>query len=232
MHRVLRDVVAEVVGEAVAHGLPFASGLKKLIRTALARRLPVMADLGPGPRTLAFVGAGGAGKSSAAERLAAAYAAADADVVVVALRASDGGCGLAARLEPLGVSVIAADGPEQAARRLARRQAALTIVDAPGAGPGDRAAVAQLAADLRALDVDEVHLTVPATLSAAAGDELASALAPLGVTHLALTHTDQTARPGAAVELAVAGRRALSYVATRETIAPADPDALARQLLP
>ena len=228
------ELAADVVGEAVAHGLPFAQprALKKLVRTALARRMPIMADLGPGPRTLALAGAGGAGKSAAAEQLAAAYARADAEVVVVALRSADGGCGLAARLEPLGVSVVAADSAEQATRRLARRQAALTIVDTPSAGPADRAAVAQLAADLRALGVDEVHLTLPATLSAAAADELAVALAPLGLTHVALTHADQTARPGAPIELALRGGRALSYVCTREEIAPADPDALAKQLLP
>jgi flagellar biosynthesis GTPase FlhF len=228
------ELAADVVGEAVAHGLPFAQprSLKKLVRTALARRLPVMAELGPGPRTLALAGAGGAGKSAAAEQLAAAYARADAEVVVVALRSADGGCGLAARLEPLGVSVIAADSAEQAKRRLARRQAALTIVDTPSAGPGDRAAVTQLATDLRALGVDEVHLTLPATLSAAAADELAVALAPLGLTHVALTHADQTARPGAPIELALRGGRALSYVCTREEIEPADPDALAKQLLP
>jgi flagellar biosynthesis GTPase FlhF len=191
-----------------------------------------MADLGPGPRTIAFVGAGGAGKSSAAERLAAAYAQADAEVVVVALRAADGGCGMAARLEPLGVGVLAAADAEQAARRLARRSAALTIVDTPSAGPADRAAIAQLAADLRALGVDEVHLTLPATLSAAAADELAAALAPLALTHVALTHADQTTRPGAPVELAVSGRRALSYVCSRDAIEPADPEALAKLLLP
>ena len=227
-------LAADVVGEAVAHGLPFAQprALKRLVRTALARRMPVMSDLGPGPRRIALVGAGGAGKSSAAEQLAAAYAHADADVVVVALRAADGGCGLAGRLEPLGVSVIAAADAEQATRRLARREADVTIVDAPAAGPGDRAAVAALVADLRALDIDEVHLTLPATLSAAAADELASALAPLGLTHVALTHADQTARPGAPVELAITGRRALSYVCTRDGIELADPEALAKQLLP
>src|SRR3954471_22139189 len=156
----------DVVAEAVAHGLPFAQprSIKKLIRTALARRMPVMSDLGGDARTIAFVGAGGSGKSAATERLAAAYAAADAEVVVVALRAADGGVGLAGRLEPLGVSVIAGAAAEQAARRLARRQAALTIVDAPAAGPHDRAAVAQLATDLRTLGVSEVHLTLPATL--------------------------------------------------------------------
>ncbi len=227
-------LAADVVAEAVAHGLPFAQprALKKLIRTALARRLPVIADLGGEARTLAFVGAGGAGKSSATERLAAAYAGADADVVVVALRSIDGGSSLASRVEPLGVSVIAADTAAEAVRRLRGREAALTIVDAPAAGPADRAAVTRIAEDLKALDVDEVHLALPATLSAAAADELAAALAPLGITHIALTHADQTARPGAPVELAVTGRRALSYVCTREEIAPLDAHELAKQLLP
>jgi flagellar biosynthesis GTPase FlhF len=227
-------LAADVVSEAVAHGLPFAQprALKKLIRTTLARRLPVMSDLGGSARTLAFVGAGGAGKSSATERLAAAYAAADADVVVVALRSMDGGGGLASRLEPLGVSVIAADNADQAARRLAGREVALTIVDTPAVGLVDRAGVARIADDLKTLGVDEVHLALPATLSAAAGEELASALAPLGITHIALTHADQTARPGAAVELAVTGRHALSYFCTREEIAPLDADDLAKQLLP
>ena len=80
-------LAADVVREAVAHGLPFAQprALKKLVRGALARRMPVMADLGGEARTIAFVGAGGSGKTSATERLAAAYAAVDAEVVVVAL---------------------------------------------------------------------------------------------------------------------------------------------------
>jgi flagellar biosynthesis GTPase FlhF len=227
-------LAADIVSEAVAHGLPFAQprALKKLIRTALARRLPVMSDLGGDARALAFVGAGGAGKSSAAERLAAAYAAADADVVVVALRSTDGGTALASRLEPQGVSVIAADTAEQAARRLKGREVGLTIVDSPPAGPSDRAAVARIADDLRTLGIDEVHLALPATLSAAAADELASALAPLGITHIALTHADQTTRPGAPVEQAVIGGRALSYVCTREEIAPLDADEMAKQLLP
>jgi flagellar biosynthesis protein FlhF len=227
-------LAADIVSEAVAHGLPFAQprNLKKLIRTTLARRLPVMADLGGKARTLAFVGAGGAGKTSAAERLAAAYARADADVVVVSLRSMDGGSGLASRLEPQGVSVIAADTADQAARRLKGREVGLTIVDTPAAGLADHAAVARIAEDLRTLGVDEVHLALPATLSAAAADELAEALAPLGITHVALTHADQTARPGAAVELAVSGRKALSYVSTREEIAPLDPDVVAKQLLP
>jgi flagellar biosynthesis GTPase FlhF len=225
---------ADLVGEAVAHGLPFGHprGLKRLVRTALARRMRPIAALGPGSRTVALVGAGGAGRSAVAERLAAAYAHADAEVVVVALRAPDGGTGLAARLQPLGVSVIAADDAQQAARRLARRPAALTIVEAPATGPGDRSDIARLAGELRSLRVDEIHLALPATLSAAAADELSDALGPLGVTHGALTHADQTTRPGAPIELAIAKGRALSYVCSRDAIELADPDALAKQLLP
>ena len=204
----------DLVAEAVAHGLPFGQprSLKKLIRTALARRVPMMGDLGGGSRRLAFVGPGGAGKTTAAEQLAAAYARVGADVALISL--SDG--------------VDAA----QAAKRLKRRKPALTIVDAPAAGPSDAAATTRLADDLRTVGVDEVHLALPATLSAAAAAELSRALAPLGITHLALTHADQTAHPGAAVELALTSRRPLSYSCTREGIAPADPDALAKQLLP
>ena len=69
-------------------------------------------------------------------------------------------------------------------------------------------------------------------MTAAAADEVAAALAPLGLTHLALTHADQTARPGAPVELAIRTRRPLSYVATRDDVEPADPSAIAAQLLP
>ncbi len=227
-------LAADVVGEAVAHGLPFSTprSLKALVRSALARRMPVLADIGPGARRIAFAGAGGAGKTAAISALARAYAAADHEVVVVALRSPDGGCDLAAELEPHGVSVIAAADAGQAARRLARRTPLLTLIDTPAAGPGDKPAVAALAADLQALGATEIHLTLPATLSAAAADELAGALAPLGLTHIALTHADQTARPGAPVELAIRTCKPLSYVFDREGAEPADSGALARRLLP
>jgi flagellar biosynthesis GTPase FlhF len=226
------SLAADVVAEATAHGLPFAQprAFKSLVRTALARRMPVLSDLGGGARRLAFVGAGGAGKTAAIAQLAAAYANADAEVIVVALRSVD--TGIAAKLEPLGVSVVAAADAPAAARRLAGRTPGLLLVDTPPAGPGDRAAVAALATELRALEVEEVHLALPATISAPAADELSAALAPLGVTHVALTHADQTARPGAPVELAISARRALSYVIARESIEPADPAALAKRLLP
>jgi flagellar biosynthesis GTPase FlhF len=227
-------LAADVVGEAATHGLPFAQprALKKLVRAALARRMPALADLGPDRRVIAVAGAGGSGKSALIARLAAAYAAADHEVVVVALDSRDGGCAVAAELEPLGVSVIAATDAGQAARRLRHRQPLVTLVDTPALGAGAARDAARLAPELRALGCTEVHLALPATISAAAADELAAALAPLGLTHLALTHADETARPGAPVELAIRTRRPLSYVASRDEVLPADPAALAAQLLP
>ena len=150
----------------------------------------------------------------------------------MALRSRDGGCGVAAELEPLGVSVIAAADADQAARRLRRREPLITLMDTPALGAGDAPDAAALAAELRALGCTEVHLALPATMSAAAADELAGALAPLGLTHLALTHADQTARPGAPVELAIRSRRPLSYVLTRRRRRARRPVSLAAQLLP
>jgi flagellar biosynthesis protein FlhF len=229
------SLASDLVGEAVTHGLPFHGPrtMKKLVRSALTRRLPVMADLGPDSRVLAFVGTGGSGKSNAIAHIATAYAAAGASVAVVALRSPDGGRALAARLEPLGVSVLTSDADVSAAKkRLDASSPLLTLIDTPAASPADVAGVAALAAELRALGANEVHLALPATLSAQAGEELAAAMRPLGLTHLALTRADETSRPGAVVELAIALRRPLSYRCAYDGAAPLDPGSLAQTLLP
>jgi len=228
-------LAADLVGEAVSHGLPFHGprALKKLVRSALTRRLPVMADLGPDSRVIAFVGTGGSGKSNAIAHIATAYAAAGASVAAVALRSPDGGRALAARLEPLGVSVLTTDADVSAAKqRLDGSTSLLTLIDTPSASPADAAGVAALASQLKALGANEVHLALPATLSAQAGEELAAAMRPLGLTHLALTRADETTRPGAVVELAIALRRPLSYRCAYDGAAPLDPGSLAQTLLP
>lgn len=228
------SLAAEVVGETLAHVLPFTPGgdLDALVRSTLARRLSIMAGLDLGARVLAVAGAGGAGKSTLVARLASAYAAADHEVVVVALGTRDGGGQLASELEPLGVSVIAAADAEQALRRLRHREAFVCLVDTPALGARDAAAAAALAPELRALGCTEIHLAVPATVSAAAADEIADALAPLALTHMAITNVDQTGRPGAVVELAVRTGRPVSYLGSFDGVELADAGALARQLLP
>jgi hypothetical protein len=234
LHGLSPQLAADVVGEAVAHGLPFATprALKKLVRTALSRRIAALSRPGSKPPRIAFVGAGGAGKTTAIAHLAKAYAASHADVVVIALRTSDGGAHLAAGLEPIGISVIAAADAVEAKRRLGRRAAAIVLIDTPPIGLGDRTTAAALSGELRALEADEVHFALPATLSAGAADEQYAALAPLAVTDLALTHADGTTRPGAPIELAITAHRPISYFCTRDGVDPADPADLAQRLLP
>ena len=76
---------------------------------------------------------------------------------------------------------------------------------------------------------------MPATLSAAAGERLLSALRPLKASGLVLTHVDETPTVGAVVELAIAGGPPLSLVG-RDTALEggldlADPAAIAALVL-
>jgi flagellar biosynthesis GTPase FlhF len=230
----------EMVGETVSHLLPFGSPrrLRKLVRQALARRVPIAPTPPAGGRSLAFAGPGGSGKTLCTARLAAAYAAgSDLPVVCIALRPTDGGAELRALLEPLGVGVTAVDSAEQARAHVAGALShALVVVDTPAVSPASAADVDRLAADLRTLGLDEVHLALPATYSGAAAAELADRLAPLGPTHVALTHLDETTRAGGLVDFVIEAGRPLSYVSQGTGvpggIEPADPLEIASLVLP
>jgi len=232
-------LAAEVIAETVSHLMPFGSprGLKRLVRTALARRIPVAGPRRLGGATIAFAGAGGSGKTLTTARLAAAYAAnSDLDVVVLALRPRDGGAELRGLLAPAGVEVEVVDSVAAGKARVAEAgERTLVLIDTPAISPGNEEAVRALATELRRIKGAEVQLCVPATLSAAAGERLLSALRPLKASGLVLTHVDETPTVGAAVELAIAGGPPLSLVG-RDTdleggLDLADPAAIAALVL-
>ena len=226
------DLAADLVGEAIEHSMPFAAGrsLERHVAGALARRIPVLADIGPGARVLAFVGAGGSGKTSAAANLAVAYASAGRRVAVIALGDGAAARDLAARLEPLGIFVHVAGTGARARELIARIRPDLAVVDASESA--DPAELAAVTSDLRELRAHEVHLALPATLSASAAGEAHARQRTLGVTHLCLTHADATACPGAPIGLAVDRNLPISYLCSRATIEPADGAELASRLLP
>jgi len=227
-----------IVDDVVTHRLPLADGttLHEGVVRELARRIPTLPTTGPGGRVVAFVGPGGAGKTRCVARLAAAYGTRSGlPVAAVALRAEDRGGQLAALLGPAAIQVRAADEVDVVVERIAPvRDRALVLVDTPGVSPRDDAGCARLGDELARLGADEVHLCVPATIAPEAAAELVDGLRPVGVTHLALTHADETDRLGTVVQLAIASGVPLSYVgegtAIETGLRPADPDVLARAL--
>ena len=228
----------EVVGDTVTHLVPLSAGgkLRKLVATELARRIPVSSVRNATGRVVAFVGPGGSGKTHCVGHLAAAYASASGQpVACVALRPRDGGAELALLLAPAGVQMrIATDGPSAAAHVAALRAHALVLVDTPAAQPRAKGDLRTLQSELRAIGADEILLTLPATTSAAAAHDLVGATRRLGVSGIALTHTDETDHLGPAVGTAIATELPFAYLAKQangSSLRPAVADELATALL-
>jgi flagellar biosynthesis GTPase FlhF len=210
------DLAADLVDQAVNHLMPFApsSDVKPVVSRALAQRIPVRPVGGRNGHVIGFVGPGGSGKTRCAAQLAAAYARGSSlPVACVALRAVDGGAELGRLLAPLGVPMHALEDPREAADRIAQlRGSTLVVLDTPGVSPRAEATVRELAGDLRRLEPDEVHLTLPATYGPQAARGLLDGLAPLRPDAIALTHADETDHLGTAIELAMATGTPLSFV--------------------
>ena len=203
-------LAADILGATISHAVPLAPtrAIKHLVRDALAARIPLVAAVAAGGRTIAFVGAGGAGKTLCATRLAAAYAAdSDLDVRVLDLAAGE-------LPEPPD-----ADEP------------AVTIVDTPAVSPASGVEARALARRLRRLDSCDVHVVVPATLSAAAVRRLLDGLAPLKPDAIVLTHLDEVDHAGPVLDEVIARGLALSYCSDASALTPVDPAALAARVL-
>ena len=206
----------QLIGEAGAHSAPFArhGGLRSAVRGALASSIVHARPLPASGAAVAFVGAGGAGKTRCAATLATAYKRASTlSVSAISLATGDGGRELAELLRSQGISVAAGKTGVGMARRVEKaRQGGLVVIDTPAVAPGDGAAVQALAAELEPLSLDAVYIVLPATLGAQTGRRLLAGLAPLRPTGLALSHADETDQLGIAVELAFAGRIPVNYI--------------------
>ncbi len=226
--------------EAAAHGIPLAraSALRDAVREMLARQLTGPASLPASGAAVAFVGAGGAGKTRCAAALASAYRRASTlSVIALSLGDADDGHTIETLLKPEGVPVRTAV-QVRSVRRLVSdgRAGGVVIVDTPAIGPGDRGAVLTLAEQLEPLRLDGVFVAVPATIGPQAARQLLSALGPLHPTGIAVTHLDETDQLGVAVELACATGTPIAYVHEgldlRRALSAPDPLQLAARLLP
>ncbi|HET9073201.1 MAG TPA: hypothetical protein VFN48_01350 [Solirubrobacteraceae bacterium] len=221
--------VEELVASAAAHGAAVAGGLRAAVRAEIARRLLPAPLLSLEDPALAFVGAGGSGKSVAAAALAATYRyGSTLPVQVLSLSDAHGHRSLVERLLADEVPVTAA--PTE------RREPGLLIVDTPAASPGDPAEVGVLGTRLDRLGLDAVLLVLPATIGMRAARRALSAFSPLGLTGLVISHRDESDAIGAIVELAIAAGLPVVYATSsgdhRRSLIAVSPAELAQDLLP
>lgn len=228
----------ELVDGVMAYRMPLQPGARPgaLVARELAARIPAAPLRRPG--ATAWVGTGGAGKTSVVAAFARAHAEAGTlPVAVVALHPADDGAALRTALEGVAADVhVAAD--DAVAEPLVRWLVAsgrTVVLDTPAISPRQVAEVRALGRRLHALGVDDVHLCVPATLGARVAHDLLEAAAPLKPTALTVTHADETERLGAAVQLAVDSGLPVSYVSEAgpagRGLRAGDPVELAKRLI-
>jgi flagellar biosynthesis GTPase FlhF len=226
-----------LISAAAAHGSALSAGLREAAQAELARRIVPAPPLPPGGAAIAFVGAGGSGKTLCTASLATAYRRSSTlAVVVIALDSADGGRELSERLEPLGIRVHA--GSLDSIREVVQdaRDGGLVIVDTPATTPTDTLQMAALAERLEPLGLDAVYVTLPATLGPQAARRALASFGALRPTAIAITHADETDQLGVAIEIAVSHRIPLAYLHAgtdpARAISAADPTTVANHLLP
>jgi flagellar biosynthesis protein FlhF len=229
----------KLIVAAAAHRSPLFKGtLRDAVRATLAAIIPAPAPLPANGAAVAFVGAGGAGKTRCAAALASAYAKRSTLASsVVSMGSDDWGGDLKELLKGQNVWVMgAANGPEAAPAVQHGRDGGLVVVDTAGATPRDPAGVEQLGAELRSLNLDAVYIAVPATFSVHAARKLLDGFAALGADGIAVTHADEADQLGIAAELSHISGMPVAYIhdglELDSALSAADPSALAARLLP
>jgi len=229
----------ELIVAAAAHRSPLAGGsLRDAVRATLAATIPAPAPLPAVGAAIAFVGAGGAGKTRCAAALASAYAKGSTLAAsVVSLGSDDWGGDLKELLKGQNVWVMgAAQGAEAMPAVQHGRDGGLVVVDTAGVTPRDPAGVEALAHELRSLSLDAVYIAVPATFSVHAARKLVEGFAALGADGIAVTHADEAEQLGIAAELAHISGMPVAYIheglELDGALSAADPSSLAARLLP
>jgi len=196
---------------------PFAQRTSPLdlLERALARQIKVEHSWKTKRRTIALVGAAGAGKTLTAAKLCHAYATGSTLAVrTLSLEPPADAYRLGALTEHLDIGLRVAQTPDTAARAAARMSGeSLIVVDTPPVSATDPDGIADLAAMLEAVRPDETHLVVPAWADARATVALYEAItAHFPVTRITITRLDEVSSVAAAVGLSFTLKRPLAYV--------------------
>jgi len=185
---------------------------------------------------IAFVGAGGSGKTRCTAALASAYRRASTlTVTVLALDNPDGARELRKLLHEDAVPVLSLSRGKARRAVESARKGGLVIVDTGAATPADPHAVQALQAKLEPLNLDAIYVTLPATLGSEAARHALASFGTLQPSAVAITHADETDQLAVAVEIAVANHTPLAYFHSgtdhRNALSIVDPPAVAQRLL-
>lgn len=232
--------VHELTETAAAHVLPLAprAGLAQAVREALAQRIPAAAPLPASGGSIAFVGAGGSGKTAVCAALLAAYRAASTlsaryGAILAPEEESEE---LALLMSPDLLQPVAVSSARALRALRAARENAFVVFDTPAVSPADRRGVRDLARALAELEPTRVVLALPATLGPAAAEQLIAGLAPLNPGAIALTHADETDQIGVGIEAACRFALPPEFIVARSAVrgwrlSRLDPSAVVAKLL-
>jgi flagellar biosynthesis protein FlhF len=223
------QLVDELVAEAEAELVPFTpeEPFVDHVRRALTRRLRVQARVPARRRVIALIGAGGAGKTQATIRLCCAFARAGRSVSALSLESVRRAVDLALATDDLPFEVDVADSPQTVT--LVREKLAATeivVVDTPSVDAALPESIQRLGALLGPLRATETHLLMPTGGSV---DGTRFLLAELrrwtGVDSLVIGDAR-------GVGVSFWAGLPVSFVATADGLRPAEPEELARMVLP
>ncbi|MEW6754757.1 MAG: flagellar biosynthesis protein FlhF [Candidatus Latescibacterota bacterium] len=221
VHWVLQQALEELGGRWLEDHTRVAERVAQL----LARRMPPCRDirLGRQRRVVAFCGAAGSGKTTAAAKIAAGFAMKRADHIVL-VSADDRRVGALDQARAfariIGVPLEVAYTEEEMAAVLARHgDARLVLVDAAGCGPQDEAGRGRQQRLFAAAGVAQVHVVIDGKGSLEHMLDQIEASAGLPERRLLFTKMDEVARAGAVLSAAAASGVPASYL----TVGPAVP---------
>jgi hypothetical protein len=219
-------VADAVVSEVERSLLPFLAGssLRDLARTALADRIKVARPGAQRRRTIAVVGLADGGRTAATADLCAGFLRGGRAVSAVSLEPAREALGLAELTAEDEIPFYIADSPDQAAQiHDVVGDAEILVADVPVDGRRLEWTL-QL---LGALEPDETHLVLPATLEAADAEALVEGLEP---TRIIVSGIEDAGATGVPVGLSLTYKIPVSFT-SGAALSPAFADTLAELVL-
>jgi len=233
---VAEEILAEARRELAAFGPPGAA--EDYVRSALGRRLCQVTDGFRSPRRVALVGPAEAGRTRVTAKLCAAYRRGGASVCALSLEQTRRALKLANAADALDLPIELATSP-QALGLLAPQLEGydLVVADTPAVSPFDADGIERLGELLEAFEPTETHLVLPLGAALDTGGLLATQLGERVWLHRVLvTGVGDLERPATPIGIALASRLTVSYLEGSSFgdagIRPADPDTLARLVVP